>query len=166
MRQHGYRPLRWLAGCLGVTLLAAAGYSQTGADVPSGEEVANLFGKWNEALQTGKAEEVVKLYAPDAVLLPTVSNKVRHNHAEMEDYFRHFLGYQPVGKINEQNIRIAGPVAINSGVYTFTVTKGGKRSDVRARYTFVYHRRGGRWLIVEHHSSAMPEGNKGEEGGR
>ena len=41
----------------------------------------------------------------DAVLLPTVSNKVRHNPAEIKDYFEHFLEAKPVGKINEQNIR-------------------------------------------------------------
>ena len=115
-------------------------------------------------MQTGKAAEVVKLYAPDAVLLPTVSNKVRHNHAEMKDYFEQFLEYKPTGKINEQNIRIYGPVAINSGIYTFTMTKEGKQSEVRARYTFVYHRHGERWLIVEHHSSAMPERSQEAEG--
>src|SRR5262245_31933808 len=125
MRQNSYRFLGLLVGCLGVTLLAAAGHSQTGPDAQSKEEIAKLFSKWNEALQTGKAEEVVKLYAPDAVLLPTVSNKVRHNHAEMKDYFRRFLGYKPIGVINEQNIRIYGPVAINSGIYTITLTKGG-----------------------------------------
>jgi uncharacterized protein (TIGR02246 family) len=48
--------------------------------------------------------------------------------------------------------------AINTGVYRFTLTKDGKQQQVRARYTYVYELRDGKWLIVNHHSSAMPEG--------
>jgi uncharacterized protein (TIGR02246 family) len=162
MQRNRYRVLGLLAGWVGLFVLATGASSQTSASKPSTEEIAQLFTKWNSALQTGKAEEVVKLYAPDAVLLPTVSNKVRRNHAEIKDYFEHFLTYKPSGRINEQIIRIYGPVAINSGVYTFALTKDGRRVEVRARYTFVYHWRGDRWLIVEHHSSAMPEGDQPE----
>ena len=65
---------------------------------------------------------------------------------------------KPKGAIIEANIRVFGDIAINSGVYKFILTKDGKESDVMARFTFVY-RKGldGRWLIVEHHSSGMPE---------
>ncbi|GAE50948.1 calcium/calmodulin-dependent protein kinase II association-domain-containing protein, partial [Xanthomonas arboricola pv. pruni str. MAFF 311562] len=48
--------------------------------------------------------------------------------------------------------------AVDAGVYTFTLTdKDGKKTDVQARYTFVYEKRDGKWLIINHHSSAMPE---------
>lgn len=40
-------------------------------------EIASLFDRWNAALATGDASSVAKLYAPDAVLEPTVSNEVR-----------------------------------------------------------------------------------------
>jgi uncharacterized protein (TIGR02246 family) len=159
MHLHRYRILGLLAGCFALNLLAAVAHAQPGAEA-SKQEVVKLFDKWNEALQTGKPDEVVKLYAPDAVLLPTVSNKVRRNPAELKDYFEQFLQLKPRGKIDQQNIRIFGPVAINSGIYTFTLTKHGKPSQVQARYTFVYRRDGDRWLIVEHHSSAMPEPTK------
>jgi uncharacterized protein (TIGR02246 family) len=118
------------------------------------EEIAALFDKWNNALQTGDPKNVVALYETNGILLPTVSNKVRHNHEEIEDYFVHFLAKGPSGKIDEANIRIYGQVAINSGVYTFTFNDG---AVVSARYTFVYRWNGQDWKIIEHHSSAMPE---------
>ena len=114
----------------------------------------SLFDKWNKAIQTGNPKNVSALYDEKAILLPTVSNKVRHNHDEIEDYFVHFLSKKPVGNINEANIRIYGEIAINSGIYTFTFEDG---SSVQARFTFVYKSNGASWNIIEHHSSQMPE---------
>jgi uncharacterized protein (TIGR02246 family) len=85
-------------------------------------EITVLFDQWNSALQTGDPKQVAALYATDAILLPTVSNQVRHNHQEIEDYFVHFLAKGPQGKIDESNVRIIDDIAINSGVYTFTFT--------------------------------------------
>lgn len=117
-------------------------------------DIRVLFEQWNSALQTGDPKQVAALYATDAILLPTVSNQVRHNHAEIEDYFVQFLAKGPKGVIDESNVRIFGDLSINSGVYTFSFNDG---ASVQARYTFVYRWDGQRWLIVEHHSSAMPE---------
>jgi uncharacterized protein (TIGR02246 family) len=117
-------------------------------------EITALFEQWNSALKTGDPKQVAALYAGDAILLPTVSNQVRHNHAEIEDYFVHFLAKGPQGKIDESNVRIFGELAINSGVYSFTFRDG---MTVQARFTYVYRWDGQRWSIIEHHSSAMPE---------
>lgn len=118
------------------------------------KEITELFEKWNNALQTGNPEVVASLYEYNAILLPTVSNKVRHNHEEIKEYFVHFLAKEPVGKIDEANIRTFGDIAINSGIYTFTF-KGGQ--TVTARYTYVYRWNGESWKIIEHHSSQLPE---------
>ena len=117
--------------------------------------IAALFEEWNTALQTGEPKNVTALYESNAILLPTISNQVRHNHEEIEDYFIHFLAKGPKGVINESNIRTLGNIAINSGIYTFTFSDG---NSVQARFTYVYRWNGQRWLIVEHHSSALPEG--------
>ena len=61
----------------------------------SHEEITELFEQWNQALQTGDPKVVAALYEPDAILLPTLSNQVRHNHPEIEDYFVHFLAKGP-----------------------------------------------------------------------
>ena len=118
------------------------------------KNIQALFDAWNQALQTGDPKKVTLLYENDGILLPTISNQVRHNHDEIEDYFTHFLAKGPRGEINESNIRIFGDIAINSGVYTFTFKDS---TSVSARFTFVYRWSQERWMIVEHHSSSMPD---------
>jgi uncharacterized protein (TIGR02246 family) len=122
-------------------------------------EIAGLFDHWNSALKSGNVQRVVDLYAPNAVLQPTVSNQVRTTAAQIEDYFDHFMALKPVGQINYREIRQLGAnAAMDSGVYTFTLTEaGGKTRLVQARYTFVYEQIGGQWKILNHHSSAMPQ---------
>ncbi len=118
------------------------------------DDISALFDEWNSAIQTGNPENVAALYEDGtAILLPTMSDKVRHDHGEIADYFVQFLAKRPVGRINEGNVRIFGGIAINSGLYTFTLNDD---SSVQARFTFVYRWNGERWMIVEHHSSAMP----------
>jgi uncharacterized protein (TIGR02246 family) len=125
---------------------------------PSSERVAQeLFDRWNMALQTGEAKAVAQLYWEDAVLLPTVSNVPRVNHAEIEDYFHHFLESKPYGTIKSRNLKQGCNKLTDAGVYEFKVVKGGKSQVVPARYTFVYEFRNGEWKISHHHSSMMPE---------
>ncbi|GAA0417144.1 SgcJ/EcaC family oxidoreductase [Streptomyces luteireticuli] len=122
--------------------------------------VEALFDRWNAALATGNAQRVADLYARDAVLLPTVSSEIRTTRAGRVDYFKHFLESKPVGRIQQRHIKILSrDDAIDTGLYQFTLTnKDGSKSKVDARYTFVYERRGSAWLIVNHHSSAVPAG--------
>jgi uncharacterized protein (TIGR02246 family) len=140
------------------------GVSAAGADEPkkpSKKQIAALFDGWNTTLQTGDAEKVTERYADDAVLLPTVSNKIRTNHAEIEDYFHHFLENKPVGTKTKTIINVLDSnSAIDTGSYYFILTdrKTGEKKRVDARYTYEYEKRGGEWLIVNHHSSMMPEG--------
>jgi uncharacterized protein (TIGR02246 family) len=122
------------------------------------DQVAALFDRWNASLQTKNPEEVVKNYAEDAVLLPTVSNKPRTTPKEIADYFEHFVQKSPKGVINTRTIHLGCNDAYDVGTYTFVLTGAdGKTSQVAARYSFLYELRDGKWLIVHHHSSAMPE---------
>jgi uncharacterized protein (TIGR02246 family) len=125
---------------------------------PTPEEIRALFGEWNQALATLDANKVADRYAPDAVLVPTMSNDVRTDRAEIVDYFEHFLQGKPRGTILESHVEVLGQrTAVDTGVYRFTLIKDGVTKDVDARYTFVYERIGGKWYIQNHHSSAMPE---------
>ena len=120
------------------------------------DDVLGWFDTWNAALATLDPDQVTALYADNAVLLPTVSNQVRHNPAEIRDYFVGFLQKSPQGVIDESNVNILSEThATNSGVYTFTFGDG---STVTARFSYLYAASDTGWKILQHHSSAMPEG--------
>jgi len=140
-----------------LTTFSVNAFAQTTQDCvkTDQQEIAGLFDRWNNSLQTGDAHKVAENYLSDAVLLPTLSNKVRKSDAERVDYFEHFLEKKPVGKIESRTIRTGCNKATDSGVYTFTFAD---KSSVKARYTFTYVWDGKAWKISSHHSSAMPEG--------
>jgi uncharacterized protein (TIGR02246 family) len=115
-----------------------------------------LFERWNRALESGDAERVSQCYAEGAVLLPTVSNVARLSRSEIQDYFEHFLKKQPLGKVDQRNVKFGCNKITDAGIYTFRVIDAGKTEYVPARYTFVYENRDGEWLIAHHHSSLMP----------
>ena len=56
----------------------------------------------------------------------------------------------------EQLIRVYGTTAVNTGYYTFSYVKDGESKTLPARYSFTLVKDGEKWIIVDHHSSAMP----------
>ncbi|KAF1021717.1 MAG: hypothetical protein GAK30_01617 [Paracidovorax wautersii] len=132
----------------------AASASSTTCTPVSESQVAALFDRWNASLRTLDADQVTANYAPDGVLLPTLTNQPRTTPADIRDYFVKFLKNEPQGKIDQRLIRIGCNVAQDVGTYTFQFKDG---STVQARYTYVYEWENGQWLIAHHHSSAMPE---------
>ncbi|WP_425512955.1 SgcJ/EcaC family oxidoreductase [Xanthomonas albilineans] len=105
-------------------------------------------------------KRVADLYARERrAAADRVQNKVRASRAEIEDDFSHFLAAKPRGTINYRQVRrLDDDSAVDAGVYTFTLNNAdGSIVQVQARYSFVYEKRNGRWLIINHHSSVMPE---------
>jgi uncharacterized protein (TIGR02246 family) len=121
---------------------------------PLKSEIAALFDRWNASLRSGDPKKVVANYAPESILLPTVSNRARFTVAEKEDYFMHFLQRRPQGYIDDRIIDVDCNSATDAGLYTFRFADG---ASVKARYSFSYKKIDGQWLITSHHSSGMPE---------
>jgi uncharacterized protein (TIGR02246 family) len=121
--------------------------------------VEGLFTDFNNAWATKNPDTVTNLFAKDAVLLATVSNKPRLNHSEIRDYFVGFLKGSPVGTINSSTIKLGCNEATRLGTWTVTLTDAatGAKTDVKARYSFIYRLEDGKWKIYHLHSSMMPE---------
>jgi uncharacterized protein (TIGR02246 family) len=122
-------------------------------------EVRALFDHWNAALATGNPDAVARIYAADAVLLPTVENGPLIGTDAIRGYFTGFLKKHPQGAIDQRTVHVGCNIAYDVGTYTFTVDGAapGSREKVHARYTYIYAPHDGHWLIVHHHSSAMPQ---------
>ncbi len=122
------------------------------------EDVVAATQAWIDGMNSHNAERVVALYDPEAVLWGTRSSTLRDNPAAIRDYFNILRTVPPSYKVvlGEQRIRVYGDIAINTGTYTFSEDLEGKPITRPARFSFVYRNRDGRWLIVDHHSSAVP----------
>jgi hypothetical protein len=103
-------------------------------------------------------DKVVLLYATDGVLWGTLSPTVRADRAALRDYFVTAFKVLPGLKVTfgEQLIRVYGGTAVNTGYYTFSYIKDGETKTLPARYSFTFVKEGENWMIVDHHSSAMP----------
>ena len=88
-------------------------------------------------------------------LLPTVSDRPRTDYAGIRDYFVKFQKKKPSGTIIESHVHVGTDWATDGGIYEFTFASTGEK--VRARYSYVYVKEGGKWMIAHHHSSQMPE---------
>ena len=126
------------------------------------EDMSTFTSEWGQALGEDDPEKVLPFYADDAVLWGTLSPMVRADRAALRDYFVTAFKVLPGLKVafGDQLIRVYGNAAVNTGYYTFSYSKDGEAKTLPARYSFTYIKSGERWLIVDHHSSAMPAAPK------
>jgi uncharacterized protein (TIGR02246 family) len=143
---------------LSIVLLSPA----SNAFVEPKEEVAQTTMAWGRALGEDDPDKVLPLYSEDAVLWGTLSPTVRADRAALRDYFVTAFKVLPSLKVTfgDQLIRVYDGTAVNTGYYTFSYVKDGETKSLPARYSFTYVKRGDAWLIVDHHSSAMPSAPK------
>lgn len=121
------------------------------------KEILEALDEWVKSVNSLDPEEVVKNYSTDAMLWGTVSQIIRPCHRTIKDYFAYFLGKNPKVHISDEpEIRIYGEIAISNGHYAFTFDNIGEKIRNEARFSFVYQKQNGKWMIVNHHSSFRP----------
>lgn len=126
--------------------------------LPDRREIAALIIQWNRSLSTLDPNQVARLYAENAILIPTLSAQICTSRQQIKEYFSRFLREKPVSHVHSQTIYLFNhSLAMAVGTYTFTVSPSrGKTVNIHARYTFVYQKQHQTWLIIHHHSSLIP----------
>lgn len=139
-----------------VETAATAATAQTWAE----SEANAAFQGWLTALSGGKPEAIVALYATDATLEATLAPMPLTTQEARLEYFTGLMKKPELkATVQQQHVRSFGDVVVNSGVYTFSFKDDkGAVVEVPARFSFTYHKANdGTWLIVDHHSSKLPE---------
>jgi uncharacterized protein (TIGR02246 family) len=121
------------------------------------DQIAAATQAWQMAYDSRDPKAIVSMYDEDAVLWGTTAKTIAPNPAAIWEYFKGAAS-RPNARvvIGEQHIRVFGETAFNSGYYTFTDIRDGQMVPRLSRFTLVFHRKAGKWLLVAHHSSAMP----------
>lgn len=113
---------------------------------------------WIDAFNAGDPARICALYCADAVLWGTTAQQLIATPQGVRAYFDgHCAAQYPLQvRLTAQQLRLYGETAINSGSYTLQAVAGGQQRVLPARFSFVYRKAGGQWLIVDHHSSFVP----------
>ena len=129
-----------------------------GAQSAGTNAVAAATQAWADAFSAHDLERLLGLYDREAVFWGTSSATLRDTPEAIRDYFKGVPASQMIVTIGDSRVRVYGDVAIATGHYTFVDRRDGKDVSRPARFSFTWRLRDGRWLIVDHHSSAVPAG--------
>jgi hypothetical protein len=122
------------------------------------EQILKAALKWAQAIESRFPENVLRMYHPDGALWGTLAQEFRFGHQEIFGYFVNFLNKEDLKcEFKDGYVRLYEEFAFYSGSYEFTWNFADKIVVLPARFSFVYKREEGNWLILEHHSSMFPD---------
>jgi hypothetical protein len=149
---------------LAVLAWPSEGWSKTTRRACNANFVKQLVQSWADELkrswQQNNPDLVVGKYDGNAAaLLPTCESGPLVGRTAIKGYFVKFLTYKP--EVVQLDTPAAGgdcTTPFGSGLYTFKLVKPGSGEvvQVAARYTYIFHRAGSTYLIMQHHSSLVP----------
>ncbi|MFG6412525.1 DUF4440 domain-containing protein [Roseateles sp. DC23W] len=160
------RPLAALA-CL--LMLAASGCTtrpQVVASAPlrcdqPGSDCANdllqALQDWQAAYDSRDPQRLRPLYAPGALITDDEYSAVPLDGDGLPVFFEQ-LAQRPTARMRWRvgNLKLFGETAVRSGECEFTEQIDGRPRMRTARYSFVYQRSEGRWLIILQHTTWRP----------
>jgi uncharacterized protein (TIGR02246 family) len=147
-----------LASAVLLALMFTAPASMAGTT----EEANAALDRFSAAYTANDIEALVKLYAPNTILLGTNSPIISEGRDAVRAYFTNL---KLAGSGNKNEIQDRRTIVINdnavvvTGFYQFTRMADGKAVPAPARFTVLLTKVNGDWLIAHQHSSprAMPK---------
>jgi hypothetical protein len=142
---------------LAALLVSSAVFARPGIAATK-PDMQSALTTWKQTVESGKLKNIMKLYDKDAIMISTFAQAPLTKRSEIEDYFKLVVVNEGVRvDILESHPREFGDMAVNSGRYELSYTQEGEEINIPARFTFVYRLEHGEWIIVDQHSSRMPD---------
>ncbi len=109
---------------------------------------------WAEAMNSAQVSNVMELYAPNAILIPSMSGQLKKTAGQIKEYFSEFLS-KPDFKVEiiEATAQMLEDITVESGIYIFSWLVKRKPHRISARFTLVIQNE----KIIQHHSSVAPQ---------
>lgn len=122
-----------------------------------GEEASEVVDKWSATYSANDRNELVKLYAPDALLFGTTEKTAIRGTEGIREYFVALDKGGRRNTIQDKNVFILDDNAVVvAGFYDFA-RKDEDYKPRPSRYTMLIVKRDGKWMIAHHHSSPRAE---------
>jgi hypothetical protein len=142
--------------------LAVSSYASFGADTYDERRLRTIHAGLDTALVKGDVAYFESVFAPEYVFSHHFGRLV--NRADNLDYLRTLAGeadYRVVRAASEDvQVRVSGDAAWVTAAWTTAIvsarTPNQEPHEDKGRYTGIYERRGGRWLLVAEHLSEAP----------
>jgi uncharacterized protein (TIGR02246 family) len=149
---------RVIASAFYVSLMVMAHPSMAGPP----EEANAALDAFSAAYTANDVDALVKLYAPNTILLGTNSPIISEGRDAVRAYFTNL---KLAGSGNKNEIQERRTIVVNdnavvvTGFYQFTRMSDGKPVPAPARFTVLLTKVDGQWLIAHQHSSprALPK---------
>jgi uncharacterized protein (TIGR02246 family) len=118
--------------------------------------------RWSEAFNSGDVEQIVRMYANDALVLGTLSPGMTSKPDDLRAYFKGAAIAKLQVKLGDHSaVALAEDVVAITGFYDFSrPVADGQPVVVPARFSFVMVKKDGIWKIAHHHSSVRPKSPK------
>jgi len=117
-----------------------------------------MINQWLQCVNQRNVEKTVGLYADDATLWGTFSKTRRDGAHLIREYFTHFLSLDSLQAVVKQfTTRSRNDIKVYSGEYVFRYRQDDSEQKVNARFSFVTQILNDTELILEHHSSVIPQ---------
>jgi uncharacterized protein (TIGR02246 family) len=118
------------------------------------EDTNAVVDRWSAVYSANDVDAVVAMYAPDAILLGTVSPVMSEGTEAIRTYFSALKGSGNTNRIGERRTILLDDEAVMvTGFYEFSGMKDGKAKARPSRFTMLVRKSGGQWLVAHHHST-------------
>lgn len=119
----------------------------------------DVLDRWMQAVNRGDVEALLGLYDPQAVLIPTFSNRLLDTPAKLRDYFEKLGSREELSiALHEKTLRaqvLGGSLHALGGIYNWRFLVDGELLNFEARFSYLIDLARPQ-PIVHHHSSQIP----------
>jgi uncharacterized protein (TIGR02246 family) len=138
----------------GPMLVALVMLAPIAASAGPSEDAASVVDRWAKAFNANDVDALVKLYAPDAVLIGPAGSTVNEGSDTIRKYYSRLEKSGDKVKMDVRKVVVLDDnVAYVAGFDEFTAVRNGQTGTSSNGFTMVLVRRDNQWLIAHQHSS-------------